>query len=142
MKNLCLANSDSQKRIKENGNAYRPEEKAIRKAAVAWFDCFHVYDGSCWLFRFDFQNDNELRSYYLFLQQIPVVSVHLISVFFSSQIGCFQFKPQIIRQLISISIFENVSINFSNISDKSIVPPVWSSALLNKGSSPVMLVSM
>ncbi len=36
-----LAHSDSQK-IKENGNAYQPEEKTVKKTAVAWWGAFHV----------------------------------------------------------------------------------------------------
>ena len=36
-----LADSDSPK-IKENGNAYQPEEKMRKKTAVAWFVGFHV----------------------------------------------------------------------------------------------------
>ena len=43
---ISLADSDSQK-IKENGNAYQPEEKTVKKTAVAWLGCLPCSSGSC-----------------------------------------------------------------------------------------------
>ena len=32
---------------KENGNAYQPEEKTVKKTAVAWLGCLPCSSGSC-----------------------------------------------------------------------------------------------